>query len=322
MPEPLNRTMRPVEWALLVGLSLLWGGSFFFTGVALTALPPLSVVLLRVGLAALILSLAVRASGARLPRRPTVLRAFLGMGVLNNAVPFCLIVWGQTHVASGLAAILNAATPLFTVVVADRLTRDERMTGNRLAGVLVGLIGVTVMIGPAAFGGVGAELPAQLAILGAALSYAFAGVYGRRFARMGIPPLVTAAGQVWASTLVLLPAVLLIDRPWTLAMPGLPVWAAVLGAAALSTALAYVIYFRLLATAGAANLLLVTFLVPVSAILLGTIGLGEQLAPRHYLGMAVIGCALALVDGRIMRAAGKSGPFRRPDPGTFQGRDI
>lgn len=322
MPETVNRPMRPAEWALLVALSLLWGGSFFFTSVALTALPPLTVVLLRVGLAALILNLAVRASGARLPRARGILRAFLGMGFLNNAVPFCLIVWGQTHIASGLAAILNAATPLFTVVVAHGLTSDERMSANRLAGVLVGFAGVAVMVGPSALGGVGTELPAQFAVLGAALSYALAGVYGRRFARMGVPPLVTAAGQVSASTLLLLPAVLLVDRPWNLAMPGLSVWGAVLGAAALSTALAYVIYFRLLATAGAANLLLVTFLVPISAILLGSIVLGERLATRHDLGMAVIGCALALVDGRVLRRARMPGPLGRPDPEIYRGRDI
>lgn len=319
MPEIVNRPMRPTEWALLVALALLWGGSFFFTGVALTALPPLTVVVLRVGLAALILNFAVRASGARLPRRPAALGAFLGMGVLNNAVPFCLIVWGQTHIASGLAAILNAATPLFTVLVAHFLTADEAMSTNRLAGVLVGFAGVALMVGPASIGGVGAELPAQLAVLGAALSYALAGVYGRRFAQMGVPPLVTAAGQVSASTLVLLPAVLLVDRPWGLAMPGLPVWGAVLCAAALSTALAYVIYFRLLATTGAANLLLVTFLVPISAILLGSIVLGEQLAPRHYLGMAVVGCALALVDGRVLWRPRMPG---RPDPEIDRGRDI
>ncbi len=322
MPETVNRPMHPAEWALLVALSLLWGGSFFFTGVALTALQPLTTVVLRVGLAALILNFAIRASGTRLPHGRGILRAFLGMGLLNNAVPFCLIVWGQTHIASGLAAILNAATPLFTVVVAHCLTGDERMSPNRLAGVLVGFAGVAVMVGPAAMGSVGTELPAQFAVLGAALSYALAGVYGRRFARMGVSPLVTAAGQVSASTLLLLPAMLLVDRPWTLAMPGLSVWGAVLGAAALSTALAYVIYFRLLATAGAANLLLVTFLVPISAILLGSIVLGERLATCHYLGMAVIGCALALVDGRLLRRARMPGPLGRTDPEIYQSRDI
>lgn len=318
MPHAIHRTMTASEWTLLLVLSLLWGGSFFFTGVALTALPPLTVVLLRVGLAALILGLAARLAGARLPRQAGIWRAFLGMGILNNVVPFCLIVWSQTHIASGLAAILNAATPLFAVIVAHRLTADERMTGNRLVGVLIGFAGVAVMVGPSVLGG-GGEWPAELASLGAALTYAFAGVYGRRFGRMGVPPLVTAAGQVAASTLVLLPVVLVVDRPWTLPAPGPVVWAAVLGAAALSTALAFVIYFRLLATAGAANVLLVTLLVPVSAILLGALVLGERLEPRHYGGMAVIALALAAVDGRLLRLA-RPGRVKPLEP--CRGRDA
>lgn len=315
MPPAIHRTMTASEWTLLLALSLLWGGSFFFTGVALTGLPPLLVVFLRVGLAALFLCAAALVAGARLPREARIWRAFLGMGILNNVVPFCLIVWSQTQIASGLAAILNAATPLFGVVVAHFLTADERMTGNRLAGVLIGFAGVAIMVGPSALGG-GGELAAELASLGAALAYAFAGVYGRRFARMGVPPLVTAAGQVAASTLVLLPLVLVLDRPWTLPVPGLAVWGAVLGAAALSTALAFVIYFRLLASAGAGNVLLVTLLVPVSAILLGALVLGERLEPRHYLGMAVIALALAAVDGRLLRLV-------RPGPAEIcRGRDA
>lgn len=315
MPPAIHRTMTASEWTLLLALSLLWGGSFFFTGVALTGLPPLLVVFLRVGLAALILGAAALVAGARLPREARIWRAFLGMGLLNNVVPFCLIVWSQTQIASGLAAILNAATPLFGVVVAHFLTADERMTGNRLAGVLIGFAGVAIMVGPSALGG-GGELGAEFASLGAALAYAFAGVYGRRFARMGVPPLVTAAGQVAASTLVLLPVVLVLDRPWTLPVPGLPVWGAVIGAAVLSTALAFVIYFRLLASAGAGNVLLVTLLVPVSAILLGALVLGERLEPRHYLGMAAIALALAAVDGRLLRLV-------RPAPAEVcRGRDA
>ncbi|CAO4153832.1 DMT family transporter [Methylorubrum extorquens] len=301
MPTVINRTMSLFEWAMLLGLSVLWGGSFFFTGVALSALPPLALVVLRVGLAALILNAALPLAGLRLPRGRDVWVAFFGMGLLNNVLPFCLIVWGQTQIASGLAAILNATTPLFTVVVAHLLTADERMTGNRLAGALTGLLGVAVMIGTAAFADDRSPLLAQLAVLGAALSYALAGVFGRRFQRMGVPPLATATGQVTASTLLLLPAALLTDRPWTLPMPGAAVWGAVLGIAALSTALAYLLYFRLLATAGATNLLLVTFLIPVTAILLGMGMLGESLEVRQVIGMALIGGGLAAIDGRVLK---------------------
>lgn len=317
MPPAVNRTMSAPEWAMLFTLSVLWGGSFFFTRVALSALPPLTLVLLRVGLAALILNAVVPLSGSRMPREARAWGAFLGMGLLNNAVPFCLIVWGQTHIASGLAAILNATTPLFTVAAAHLLTSDERMTGNRLAGVLTGLAGVAVMVGPAVLAGLGTDLLAQVAVLGAALSYAFAGLFGRRFRRMGVPPLATAAGQVTASASVLLPVALVVDHPWTLPPPDAPVWGAVLGIAVLSTALAYVLYFRILATAGATNLLLVTFLIPVSAVLLGAWVLGERLAPQHFVGMALIAGGLAAIDGRLWASH-----RRRVRPELHQGRDI
>ncbi len=184
---------------------------------------PITLVVLRGGLAALILNLVAPMLGLKMPRDGWAWAAFLGMGLLNNAVPFCLIVWGQTRIASGLAAILNATTPLSAVVVAHCLTPDERMTANRLVGVLVGLAGVAVLVGPAVLMGLGTNVIAQGAVLAAALSYAFAGVFGRRFKRMGVPAIVTAAGQVTASTLVLLPVALLVDHPWTLAAPSLTV---------------------------------------------------------------------------------------------------
>jgi drug/metabolite transporter (DMT)-like permease len=297
----VNRTMTALEWAMLLALSVLWGGSFFFTAVAVKELPPLTIVVLRVGLAAVMLYATLRLLGLRLPRKGDAWAAFFGMGFLNNVVPFCLIVWGQTHIASGLAAILNATTPLFTVLAAHAFTVDEKMTRNRLAGVLLGLLGVTLMIGADALGGIGTDVLAQLAVLAAALSYAFAGVFGRRFRQMGIAPMATATGQVVASTLMLLPVALLVERPWTLPMPSATVWAAILGIAAFSTALGYVLYFRILATAGATNLLLVTFLIPVSAIVLGSLVLGERLGTRHFLGMALIGVGLAAIDGRLTR---------------------
>lgn len=296
----INRTMTPLEWGMLLALSVLWGGSFFFTGVAVKELPPLTIVLLRVGGAAVILLLVLRVTGVKMPTHRRVWAAFFGMGLLNNVVPFCLIVWGQTHIGSGLASILNATTPLSTVIVAHWLTADEKMTGSRLFGVIVGLVGVVAMIGPEVLQGLGTDAVAQLACLCAALSYAFAGVFGRRFKRMGVAPMATATGQVTASTLMLLPVALLVDRPWALAVPSPQAWAAILGIAALSTALAYVLYFRILATAGATNLLLVTFLIPVTGILLGTLVLGERLDPKHFLGMALIGAGLAAIDGRLL----------------------
>ncbi|MEJ0077607.1 MAG: DMT family transporter [Alphaproteobacteria bacterium] len=307
----IHRSMTAAEWAMLLTMSVLWGGSFFFVGIAVKELPPLTVVLLRVGLAAAMLFPMLRIFRLRFPREPRAWAAFFGMGLLNNVIPFCLIVWGQTQIASGLAAILNAATPLFTVIVAHAFTKDEKITGNRLAGVLVGLAGVVVIIGPGALRGIGSGVLAEVAVLGAALSYAFAGVFGRRFAPMGIAPMASAAGQVTASTVMLLPLALLVERPWTLPMPGATTCAAILGLAALSTALGYILYFRILATAGATNLLLVTFLIPVSAIVLGSLVLGERLSAQHFLGMALIGAGLAAIDGRLLRLIRRAPAIRR-----------
>lgn len=291
--------MGPLEWSLLITLSVLWGGSFFFVGVAVDGLPPFTIVVLRVGLAAVVLNVFVLLAGLRMPADRGIWLAFFGMGFINNLIPFSLIVWGQTHIAGGLASILNATTPLFSVMVAHWLTSDEKMTPGRVAGIVLGIAGVAVIIGPGVLRGLGANVLAQLAILGASLSYAFGAVFGRRFRSMGIKAHVTATGQVTASTVMLLPLALVVDRPWTLAMPGIEVWGAVLGLAVLSTAVAYIIYFRILASSGATNILLVTFLIPVSAILLGVTILGEQLEPRHFAGMLLIGLGLAAIDGRL-----------------------
>ena len=293
------RAMGPLEWLLLLSLSILWGGSFFFVEVIVGTLPPLTIVVLRVGLAALALNLVLMAVGRRLPWDGGVWRAFVAMGCLNNLVPFCLIVWGQTHIASGLASILNATTPLFTVLVAHWLTADEKMTRGRIFGVAVGFLGVTAMVGADALRELGTDLAAQLAVLAAALSYAFAGIYGRRFRRTGMTPMQTAAGQLTAATILLLPVAIAAERPWTITPPDIATWAAVSGLALLSTALAYILYFRILAAAGATNLLLVTFLIPVSAVSLGAAILGEEHAAIHFVGMALIGVGLAAIDGRI-----------------------
>ena len=291
--------MSATDWLLLIALSLLWGGSFFFGKVAVSEIPPLTVAFGRVAIAAVILIALARATGVALPESASTWRPFAIMGLLNNAIPFVLILWGQTHIPSGLAAILNATTPLFTVLVAHAATRDERLTPSRLVGVTIGLGGVAVMIGPDLLRDLGSNVAAQGACLLAAISYAFAGIYGRRF--RGEPALRVAAGQLVMSSLMLAPLALVLDRPWTLTPPSAAAWAAVMGTAVLSTALGYLIYFRVLARAGATNVLLVTFLIPVSAILLGTLILGEQLAVRHIVGMIAIAIGLAAIDGRVMR---------------------
>ncbi len=296
-PPPL--IMGPAEWGLLLLLSVLWGGTFFFVEVALVELPPLTLVLGRVTLAAGALILAARVSGLALPRKAATWRAFAVMAVFNNVVPFSLIFWGQTRIDGGLASILNATTPLFTVVVAHFATHDERLTLARLAGVALGVAGVAVLTGPSALAGLDDDLLAQLACLGAALSYACTGVYGRRFA--GQPPLITAAGQLTCAAVILAPIALALDRPWTLAVVRPATWAALLGLSLLSTALAYIWYFRILARAGAINLLLVTLLIPVSAIALGSAFLGEEFGVRHLAGLILIALGLGAIDGRPVK---------------------
>jgi len=301
MPPVIRRTMTTGEWSLLVFLAVLWGGSYFYVGVAIKVLSPLEIVAFRVTLGALLLYFVVRVTGAEMPRDRTTWVAFFVMSLTNNVIPFSLIAWAQSEVASGLAAILNATTPLFAVILAHYLTKDERMTPARVAGVMIGFGGVVIMIGPDAVAGATTDLLADLALLLASVFYALSPIYGRRFGRAGLAPLVTATGQFIAAAVIMVPLALIIDRPWTLSMPGPEVWGALFGLGAVSGSLAYIIYYRLLATAGAVNLILVTFLVPVTAILLGALFLGEHLAANHFLGMACIGLGLAAIDGRALR---------------------
>lgn len=303
--RPQNHTMSALEWSMLLALTMLWGGSFFFNGVAVKELPTFTVVVGRVALAAVVLYAVSRAMGHKIPHSRRLWAAFFAMGLLNNVVPFSLIVWGQSHIGSGLASILNATTPLFTVIIAHWCTSDERMTPGRLTGVMIGFAGVAVMIGSDLIGMLGPDMSlgfvAQCACLAAAISYGFAGVYGRRFRDMGLTPLSTATGQVVASSVILVPVMLVVDQPWTLPMPSFAAISALCAVAILSTALAYILYFRILATAGATNLLLVTFLMPVCAIFLGILFLDEILLTKHLVGMALIGMGLIAIDGRPLR---------------------
>jgi drug/metabolite transporter (DMT)-like permease len=319
MIQGARGTMNASEWAMLLLLSLLWGGSFFFVGVAVRELPPLTIVALRVCLAALALWLCLAPMGVAMPRRREALLAFLVMGLLNNAIPFFLIVFGQTRIASGLASILNATTPLFTVLGARLLGVEERLTPSRLLGALCGLAGVGAMIGPQILEGLGADILPELAVLGAAVSYAGASLFGRRFRRLGVDPIATATGQCTAAGLLLIPVALLVDRPWSLPMPGAATLLAIAAIALVSTALAYILYFRILAGAGATNVVLVTFLAPVTSILLGALVLHERLAMRHFVGLALIGVGLAGIDGRLPRALRnanrlRGAPLRRDSP--------
>jgi len=304
MLAAVNTIMNRREWAMLVTLSVLWGGSFFFAEIALESLPPLTIVTLRVGLAAITLWLVVLALKLPIPNSPPIWITFLTMGLLNNVLPFSLIVWGQSQISSGLAAILNATAPLFGVIVAGILLRDESATPLKITGVVVGFAGVIVMMDLSSIAT--SSLLAQLAILAAALSYACASVYGRRFKATGLNPILVAAGQVTGSTLLLLPIALWVDGNDPYANMPAQVWAAIISLAMFSTAAAYILYFKLLASAGATNILLVTLLVPVSAILLGWLFLEESLQTPHIIGMAMIALGLSAIDGRLWRRASET----------------
>lgn len=295
----INRNMDARSWMLLAGLSLLWGGSFFFVEVAVKELPMLTIVFLRVSIAACVLWLIIVSAGIPTPRGTTAWLSLAGMGILNNVIPFSLIVWGQMHIESGLASILNATTPLFGVLIAGFLLVDERFSSQKLIGICFGFIGTIYMIGFADVPSQANTILPQLAIIGAAISYGFASVFGRRFKVMGIHPITTAAGQVTTSALILLPLTLLIDQPWTLEMPSNATVVSILALAIFCTSLAYIIYFQILSSSGAVNLLLVTFLIPVSAIVLGYLVLNERLSFQHYVGMGLIGIGLSIIDGRL-----------------------
>lgn len=296
--------MRPMSagvWGLIVLLSMIWGGSFFLTEIGLTGMGPLTLVTGRVGIAAVALWVIIVARGDDLPRFGWIWLSLFVMGAMNNVLPFSLISWGQTRIDSGVASILNATTPLFAVLVAHVFTKDEKLTVNRFGGVLCGVAGVAVLIGPNAIAGLAdfgdGALLGQCAGLTASLCYAFAGIFGRRL--RGLSPMVAAAGMLTGSTIMMVPMALIVEKPHLDAFPGPAPLAAVAAMALICTAFAYLLYFRILALAGATNLLLVTLLVPVGAMFLGSTFLGEQITLNALAGVGLIGLGLLAVDGRV-----------------------
>ncbi|MBN8987543.1 MAG: DMT family transporter [Rhizobiales bacterium] len=294
------------DWSLLGLLSVLWGGSFFFNGVALRELPPLTLVLLRVALAAIILLPLLWVCRVQFPKGISGWKPFFAIGLFNNVLPFSLIVAGQMTIPSGLASILNATTPLFTVVVMAA-AGEEKLQARRIAGVITGLIGVVILRGWN-FGGEGFWSGQGIGILlclAGAFSYGLAALLARRLLPDS-PPLGTATFQLLASSVMMIFVAGFVERPWQLPMPGVTTWLAVIGLAALSTALAYIMFFQILRRSGATNVMLVTLLIPVTAIVLGHLVLGEQISLREIAGALVIGSALLLIDGRVLEL------FRRP----------
>lgn len=294
-----SRYMTTTEWGLLIALSILWGGSFLFNGILVRELPTLTIVAARVALAAIALWTIVRLSGHAIPRSKEVWLAFLGMGVLNNVIPFSLIFLGQTEIGAGLAAVLNATTPFWTMLIANATTSDEKFSANKIAGIVLGIAGTAIMIGPGLVANIGGPVWAKLALIGAALSYGFANVFGKRFQQ--IPPAIVATGQLTAGTTIMIPVVLLLNVPLDIFNVSATVQASVLALALLSTAFAYILFFNLLGSAGATNTSLVTLIVPASAILLGIVFLGEHLDLFELCGFGLIALGLVTVDGRLFR---------------------
>lgn len=290
------------DWGLLLALSILWGGSFFFIAILVRELPPFTIVFIRVLLAAAMLLPVLWLSGLRLPRGLKGWMPFAVMGVLNNVIPFSLIVSGQTMIPSGLASVVNATTPLFTVLVVGAMG-DEALNMRRLAGVLLGFAGVVILSGDAASLTQGQTLGVLLC-LAAACVYGFSGWWARR--HLGdAPPLTSATCQLIASSGVMAVLAIAFEQPWTLPAPSMVWWLAMIGFAGLSTALAYILFFGILKRAGAGNVMLVTLLNPVTAILLGHFVLGEAIVPREIAGALVIGSALLVVDGRVLAWFGR-----------------
>lgn len=293
-------TLDRHSWGLIAILSILWGGAFFLIEVGLRSYPPMTLVFARLVLAVPLLWAVLHFSGGRLPADARSWTMLTIVGALNCALPFALFFWGQQHLDSGYAAILNATTPLWGVIVAHVMTSDEKLTPARAVGVLVGLAGIVVMVGQDALGGLTDNLLAQLACLISTLFYSFAAIYGRRLSQAAMPPLTIATGQTMTAALLMLPIMLVIDQPWTLALPRLDATLAALALAVFSTALAYVLYFRLINRAGASNAQLVAFIMPVLAVILGIAFLNEVLAARQIAGAALIALGLAILDGRLV----------------------
>ena len=299
-PHMIRAQMNRSDWLTLGILAFIWGGAFFFIGVAVRHVPPLTYVCMRLTIAAAAMWIYVRVRGEGLGLPRSAWGSIVLLAILNNALPFALFGWSQTHIASGLASILNATTPIWGVVVAHFLTQDERMSPRKIGGVLLGFGGVATMIGPSLLSNLGSGALAQIACVGASLSYALAAVWARRFRRQGISPLSVTTGQLTAGALIMLPLSLIVDRPWTHALPPVSAIAAITALALFCTAFGYVLYFRLIATSGATNALLVTLLVPPVAILLGTLFLNEVLAPQDFIGLGLIALGLAAIDGRLL----------------------
>jgi drug/metabolite transporter (DMT)-like permease len=296
-------TSKPIhltrEIGLLLLLALIWGSSFTLIKVAIPTIPPFTMVAARVTIATVLLLLVATAQGYALPRQGSVWAAFLVQGLLQSALPFTLISWGEAHITSGLAGVLNATPPMFVLAIAMTTGRGRQtIDGRKIMGVALGLAGVAVTIGIDALAGIGTPAPlAQAAVLGASLCYALAPIWGQRFSKL--PAIVTAAGAMSCAALLMLPAAAILEQPWTLAPPPAQAIAAVIALAVICTALAMVIYFRLIRTLGPLGTTSGSYLRAGFAVVLGTTLLGESFTWSILAGMALILAGVVAVTVRL-----------------------
>ncbi len=297
--SPVQKTISPRAWAELTILSLIWGASFLSIRIALNEIGPLTAVAHRTVWAMLILWTYVIAARLPLPKTPHIWGAFLVMGLLNNVIPFSLMAWGQLHIETGLTSILNAATAIFGVIAAALFFADERLTARKAIGVTLGFFGVATAIGLSALTQFDIRSLGQLAVIGGTISYALAGVWARKMLG-GLTPQMAAAGMLTGSSLITLPAAWIIEGPINLQLTP-QTWAAIAYYAIIATAVAYLLYYRVLAMAGSGNLMLCTLLVAPVAIILGALVLGEALPLRAYAGFGLLALGLIILDGRLLK---------------------
>lgn len=294
---PADLRIASADWLRLLALSVLWGGSFFFAGIAVKELPPLTIVFARVGFAAVLLLPLIWVYQLTIPRTLAGWRPFIVMALLNNVIPFSLLVSGQTMIASGLASVINAMTPVFTVLVLAAFG-EERLIARRIAGVLLGLIGVVVLRGIDMQFDSNQSLGILLCLV-ATVVFGFSALWAKR-QMGGMQPLAAATFQLVCSGVMMFVLCMIVERPWQLPMPSATTWLALCGLAALSTSLAYILFFQIIRGSGPGNVMLVTLLVPVTAIMLGYFVLGEVVTTREIVGAIIIASGLLIMDGRLL----------------------
>jgi drug/metabolite transporter (DMT)-like permease len=281
----VGKTNMARELALLLALSTLWGASYAFIKIGVETIPPVTLIAARTLIAGAILVAVLRLRGLRLPSDRQIWARFLFQACQNSVVPFTLIAWAEQTTDAGVATILNSTSPIFAFLLTALITRHEAVTSRKLLGVSAGLIGTCLIVGVEAFGGFGHELWAQLAIVAATICYAGAAIFGKNF--QGLDPMMPAAGSLICGAAILIPTSFIIDRPWTLA-PSASSVLALFALSVFSTALAFVIYFRLVQTLGSVGTTAQAYLRAPIGVAIGVLFLGETLSSTAWLGLACV----------------------------------